>query len=161
MLEALPRARWSNSYRLLRDGLLLAEIGPALRCQVDGQAVLGRSRLVRFGRYGRRLSCLLEVNGRVMAEAQPRGVGRGWTIVPAGSERAYRLRPRRPLAMTFVLEEDGILLGTIRPQGRWLWGMRKAVIELPGLPLPLALFVFWLVITTWHTQHRDGGGGAM
>nr|BBH92331.1 hypothetical protein KTA_05300 [Thermogemmatispora argillosa] len=161
MLEALPGARWSNSYRLFRDGTLLAEIGPALSCRVDGLTVVGRSQAVRRGRYGLIQTYLLEVNGSLMAQAQPSGsgFGRQWSISYGGDEHGYRLRPRRPLAQTFVLERNGTIVGTIRPQMRRLWWLRKAVLDVPDLPLPLILFVFWLVII--HTQGRDAGGGAM
>ncbi|WP_052889557.1 hypothetical protein [Thermogemmatispora carboxidivorans] len=152
MLEAVPRTRWSHSYRLFRDGTLLTEIGPALSCQVDGLTIVGRFGLIQ--------TYLLEVNGSLMAQAQPSSsLGRQWSIRHVGNEQVYRLRLRRPLSMTFVLERNGTLLGTIGPQIRRIFWPQKAAIDVSDLPLPLVLFVFWLVII--HTQHHDGGGGAM
>ncbi|WP_069804118.1 hypothetical protein [Thermogemmatispora onikobensis] len=162
MLEAVPRTRWSNSYRLFRDGTLFTEIGPALFCRVEGLTVAGRTRPVRRGRSGLIQAYLLEVNGSLLAQARGSWSGRSWSITCyAGSEQGYRLRPRRPLAMTFVLESNGTAVGTIRPRGLWFLWIRQVVIDLPDLPLPLVLFMFWLAITTWHSQHHDGGGGAM
>ncbi|RAQ98474.1 hypothetical protein [Thermogemmatispora tikiterensis] len=162
MLEAVPSRRWSNSYRLFRDGVLFTEIGPALFCRVEGLTVAGRTRPVRRGRFGLIQMHLPEVNGSLQAQAWGSWSGRGWSIAYyAGHEQSYRLRPRRPLGMTFVLESNGTAVGMIRPQLRGLWcsPIRHVVIDLPDLPLPLVLFAFWLVITPW--DNHEGGGGAI
>jgi hypothetical protein len=140
LLEAVSRKRWSNSYRLFRDGTLVTEIGPALSCQVDGLTIVGRSHTVRRGRFGLIQTYLLGVNGSLMARVQPsRSLGRQWSIRYVGFEQIYRLRPRRPLALTFVLERNGTLLGTIRPQIRRIFWPWKAAIVVSDLPLPLVL----------------------
>ncbi|MBX5458679.1 MAG: hypothetical protein IRZ31_17440 [Thermogemmatispora sp.] len=59
------------------------------------------------------------------------------------------------------MESNGTAVGMIRPQLRGLWcsSIRHVVIDLPDLPLPLVLFAFWPVITSW--DNHEGGGGAI
>ncbi|MBE3567429.1 MAG: hypothetical protein IMW90_17065 [Thermogemmatispora sp.] len=163
MREAVSRKRCSNSYRLFRDGTLLTEIGPALSCQVDGLTIGGRSYTVRRGRFGLIQTYLLEVNGSLMAQAQPsHSLGRQWSIRYVGHEQVYRLRPRRPLAMTFVLERNGILLEIIRPQIRRIFWPRKAAIDVSDLPLPIVCCCCCyccLVMIQWQREQAAASGG--
>lgn len=88
------------------------------------------------------------------AGAGARGLWPGcrWSIVSVEHEQSHRLECERSLTMTYLLESKGVPPGVIRPRGLWFLWMRPAVIGLPALPLPIVLFVFWLVITTWHTE---------
>ena len=74
--------------------------------------------------------------------------------------RRYGLAPRSILGRTFELRRDGVTVGTIR---RETWTSRKARVELPDeLPLPVRVFVLWLVLLMWKRESdaaASSGGG--
>lgn len=64
-------------------------------------------------------------------------------------DREFRLAAAHPLTRRFVLEEQGNAIGEISPYIL----SRKGWAELPDdLPIPVCVFLFWLVVLIWRRQ---------
>jgi hypothetical protein len=69
-------------------------------------------------------------------------------------DREFRLAAANPFSRRFVLEEKGNTLGEICPAG---FLSRKCRGEFPDeLPVPVCVFLFWLVVLMWRRQAADG-----
>jgi hypothetical protein len=57
-----------------------------------------------------------------------------------------------------VLFQGDIEVGSIRPEG---YLSRKAAVSLPGdMPMPVQVFVMWLVILLWRREANAGAAAA-
>jgi hypothetical protein len=143
MLEAVPRRWGSSNYIVLQDGLQLANIKCRGIIHEKGEIVL-ENRTYTVRRDGLKGPFLFEVDGTLLAQATILTF-KGRIEVEYEGQR-YILRRQSIWKSTFLLERDGEILGTVRPKG---WWSGKAVIEIPGFPLPIVLFFFWLVMAMW------------
>ena len=100
---------------------------------------------------------LLEQNGQPIAEAQkPSALRNSFNLEFLG--RKYTLRKQSLIGRTFVLLDADLQLGLIEPQGLLT---RKATISLPDtIPLPIQIFVIWLVLVLWKRESDAGSAGA-
>jgi hypothetical protein len=154
MLEAAPRHWYSNmAYVIRQDGQELAEIRRGLLREQGSIVVEGQTWTIR--RTGLTGPFLYEVDGAPLAQAMSHSVRRRFEIDYAGQR--YSLRAQSLWTRTFLLERNGEVLGTIRPQSLW---SRKAIIEIPGFPLPIVLFFFWLVMIQWQREQAAAASGA-
>ena len=88
---------------------------------------------------------VLRSAGREIARATKATFSRSFSVSTEGAE--YTLRAASAFQRKFVLERDGVKLGEIRPRSMF---SRKCVVQLGSdLPLPLRIFLLWLVIILW------------
>lgn len=146
MLQARPVRAFSRDYHLEDDGRTIATLDvswwkDAGTFAIDGtEYSLSREHLMD-GAF------VLQGDGEELARAtKPSAfrsrfdleIGDGWYSLARTSAlgRAYR-----------VVDEDAEV-GTIRPAG---WLTRRALVDLPSeWPLPVQVFVFWLVLVMWN-----------
>jgi hypothetical protein len=145
MLDAAPHSAFSWGFTVSRNGTRVAEIGMAwFRERADVR--IGDERYTVSRESVLKGTFALRGAGRVMARARK---VRAWTQtveVDAGG-RVFELRPLRAWKRPFGLFEGGAPVGRVAPTG---WLTRRAVIDLPGdLPLPVQVFLFWLVVVLW------------
>jgi hypothetical protein len=138
-----------------RDVALLdvATFREAARIEIDGEE-LG------FEREGRRSGAFLLRRGdEVLARAVKPGVFKNRFELEAAGER-YEVAKVSWWGREFEVLAQGRRIGGIRPAGVFT---RRARVELPpDWPLPLQVFVFWLVLVLWNraaAAAAAGGGG--
>jgi hypothetical protein len=79
---------------------------------------------------------------------KPNPIFRQFFIKHADSR--YELQAVSPTGRTFILQEYGQIVGSIYP-ARML--THRAIADLPdAIPLPVRLFIIWLVLTLWKRQ---------
>nr|BBH92332.1 hypothetical protein KTA_05310 [Thermogemmatispora argillosa] len=151
MLEAAPRHWYSSmTYVIRQDGQELAEIQrrffrpEAIITTAEDQTYSIR----RFGWMGPFILCLAD--GTLLAQAQTYYFKKHIDAYYLG--QYYRLRPQSFWKWgTYLLEQNGETVGSIRQKNSW---GNKALIDIPGLPLPIVLFFFWLVHRNWQRRRR-------
>lgn len=144
MLEAVPRSLFSNDYIIRStDGALLIELHSNWlreKGQVMMEGVVYRVR--REGIVG---AFVLEANGEILARASKSSVWiRSFDIDYQGVR--YILKSKSVAPREFVLRVGLEIVGSIRPKRAW---SRKAIVDLPELPLTIVLFITGLVILLW------------
>ena len=89
---------------------------------------------------------LLETAGTVLARAEkPSALQRRLLVEFEG--RRFTLQPRSLVSRDFILLDDGAEAGRIVPEGLLT---RRAQAHLPeAMPLPVKVFLMWLVILLW------------
>lgn len=152
MLSAAPSHWYSWDFTVYQGDRAVAVIDSAtLReagtLEIEGeQYELGREGLMS-GRF------TLHKGGWLVAAAEkPSALFRQFEVTH--QSRTYTLRAPSAVRRTFVLEQEGRILGTIAPEGLISRRMR---IDLPdALPLPVQTFLAWLVILMWRRAARNG-----
>ena len=148
MLEAIPKNILSTRFRFQQENQLLGELDNSIwreNAQVelkDGTYVLYREG--RFSGY-----FLIEHNGRLVARAsKPSALKNTFEVEVAG--RLLVLRQLSIWKRRFGLFVGDKQIGSVYPR-RVL--SRHAHIDVPGdLPLPIRVFLFWLVLVVWKRQ---------
>jgi len=146
MLQARPVSAFSRDYHLEADGRTIATLDVSWWKDAGTMSIEGTEySLSREGLMSG--AFILEEDGRELARAtKPSAfrsrfdleIGDGWFSLARVSAfgRAYR-----------VVDEEAEV-GTIRPAG---WLTRRALVDLPSeWPLPVQVFVFWLVLVMWN-----------
>jgi hypothetical protein len=150
MLEAVPRGFLSNDYTLRSLDGSLAELdvsGWRERAEFELDGV--PHRLYREGVLSG--AFVLERAGEVAARAEKPSAWRARFVLHLQG-RTLELR-RLGWGRRFGLFEEGREVGRIAPAGVFT---RRARIELPaGYPLPLQLFLFWLVLVIWRRDRQS------
>ena len=151
MLTARANHPLSEHYTISRDGQPLTEVNirwwrEAGEFFLDGQRCLVGRRGWMSGPF------YLECAGRLLASAvKPSALLRRFELDVAGER--FVLAARSPFFRAFELEQDGRVVGTISPVSVFT---RTAGIELPdALPLPVQVFVAWLVLVLWRRQRNS------
>ena len=84
----------------------------------------------------------------ILAAAKVSTMRRRFLVDHAGVE--YELRARGVMQRTFLLRRGEVVIGNVTPSSPF---GRRAVAELPAvLPLPVRLFISWLVIVMWKRE---------
>jgi hypothetical protein len=97
----------------------------------------------------------LERGGRLLAEATKTSIFRRSFDVRIGREPPYRLKAAAPLRREFRLVRGGVTVGQVKPDALF---RRAATARFPAtLPLPVQLFLTFLVLVLWK---RDSDAGA-
>jgi hypothetical protein len=145
MLEARRVGLWRSRYELTSDDQPLATwAGSSWR--TGGRLDLAGGRYdVRSNPWGTRFD-MTDGLGTVVAVAKR--VGRKRWAVEAGG-RSYQFRRAAMWRSEEVLIADDRPVGFVR---RVRWWRSDAVAELPGLPLPVQVFVMIVVLTMWDRQ---------
>lgn len=141
MLLANPRSWFSRDFVISRGGVEVAEVVAAwfrerAELRVAGEAfVFGRESF--FGG-----TFALRHGEDVLARAQKMFWRRGFVVEFAG--RSLELKAIHFWGREYGVFENGRELGTVGPTG---WFGREYAVELPeSVPLPMQVFLFWLVI---------------
>jgi hypothetical protein len=143
VLRASRAGLLSTRYEITSDEKVICTWKPSAfigggSFELDGQ----RYEVARGGWTGRRYR-LRDDAGRLVAVAD--GVGRStWTVETGGQVHAFE-RPS-PWRRDQVLVRDGEPVGAVQRTSAW-WGEAEA--ELPGLPLPVQVFVLVSLLGVW------------
>lgn len=157
-LTLRPKAFWSWDFDILDGDRVVAVLDrhwlrEMAAFDVEGQRWQVRRTSVMRGTFA------LELDGRVVAEAQKTSSFRRAFAVTVGPER-FELRAVSIFRREFQLFRGGIAIGSIRPTSPF---RRHAIAQLPSsLPLPLRLFLVFLVLVIWKRQSDSAatGGGS-
>jgi hypothetical protein len=145
MLTAVPKGWCSPSYRVLENNAPLAIVHLSSYREAGDLEIQGANyRVYREGLFSG--AFLLEEHGSVLARAEkPSALLRRFEVEHNGKN--YLLEAESIMTRTFVLSEAGIQIGSIYAQHSLT---RRSVVDLPeGIPLPVRLFMFWLVMILW------------
>jgi hypothetical protein len=154
MLCATKVGFWKNRYEITADGLPLATWDGSM-WQIGGRFELdGRHYEVRSNLWGSKYGMVTE-NGTVVASANRVG-RRRWTVEAAG--RTYEFRRASIWRPEEELYSEGRRVGVIKRVSIW---RRDAVADLPGVPVPVQIFMLAVVLTRWDEESAVlGAAGA-
>jgi hypothetical protein len=151
VLRASRAGLLSTRYEITRDGIPICTWKPSAfigggTFELEGH----RYEVARGGWTGRRYR-LRDEDGRLVALAD--GVGRlTWTLEIFGEVfgesggTSHTFERPSPFRRDQVLVVDGELAGAVHRTSAW-WGEAEA--ELPGLPLPVQVFVLVSLLGVW------------
>lgn len=142
MIQARKVSVWDGRYTIVVDGRQVATWEKS-RSTTGGTLVWdGRRYQLRASLMGGTASMNAPGGARI---ATAHDVGRKrWTIESDGS--SYEFRRAAPWRQEETLHHQGRTVGSVR---RTSIVRGDAAADLPGLPLPVALFTLTLVLTTW------------
>jgi hypothetical protein len=145
MLEARRVSVWRNRYEIAVDGEPVAQWN-GRTWRTGGSIVLaGRRYDLKSNVWGVRFE-MTDETGMVAATADRVG-RRQWTAQAEG--RTYQFHRTSWWRSEQALVADGRTVGSIRRLSPWRGG---AVADLPGLPLPVRVFVVVVVLAMWDAQ---------
>jgi hypothetical protein len=150
MLEAIPKNIFSTGFRLQQENQLLGEVDTSIwREKARVELEDGTYLLYREGRFSG--DFMLEHNGKLVARAtKPSSLRNSFEVELLG--RLMVLRRLSPWNRRFGLFDGDNQIGSIYPRGVFT---RRTNIELPGdWPLPVRVFLFWLVFLIWKRQSQ-------
>jgi hypothetical protein len=152
-MKAVPKSFASWDYTVTDAGRTLASLERSRYGEKGAFAVDGvQYEINREGLLG---DFVLESGAAAIARATEPSLFRRTFVISHGS-REFTLRAQSPILRTFLVEEGGKRIGSIAPEGVFT---RKAAVDLPGLPLPVTLFLVWLTVLFWRRQADSSGGG--
>lgn len=153
MIEATPKSTFSSDFELSMDGrsLALLDLGSwreAAEFVIDGEAyTLSRERSMSG-------SFLLKKGDQVMAEAVKPSAFRE-TFELEHERECYVIRKPSIWRREFEVLRLGSRVGRIFPAGSF---SRRALVDLPSeWPIPVQVFVFWLVLLIWNRAAAAAG----
>lgn len=145
MLIARRASVWRSRFEILADDEPVASWDGAIWSGGGDITIEGRHYRVRGNAWGTRYA-MTDDHGVPVATADR--VGRKqWSVEADG--RAYEFRRASFLSGEQELHSGGRRVGSVRRCGRW---KRDVAADLPGMPLPVQLFVLGTVITMWEAQ---------
>lgn len=148
MLTAYARGFFQKTYEIRDDGNAAANLEASswkekAEVELDGKTY----RFKREGAFSGPF-LLLDVENVIAYAEKPSAFKERFEIFHYG--KTYELRKRSIWKGTFNLEENGKVIGIVRPSG---FLRRKALIDLPEeLPLVLQIFIFWLALIIWKRE---------
>lgn len=156
MLQAKKVSIWKGRYEISTGELLLATWDPSWwraggTLDLDGQRYQVRSNL-----WGTQYRMTTE-DGTVVASADRVGRKR-WTV--EADHRQYEFQRASIWRHEEELRSEGHPVGSIKRTSIW---RSDATADLPGLPLPVQVFVLAVVLTKWDQAAASGaaaGGGS-
>ena len=151
MLIAKRTSVWRTRYEVSQDGHLVAHWGGALWRSGGELTVAGQAFQVRGNAWGNR-SAMLDKAGGVVATADRVGRKR-WTVTAGGV--TYHFQRASVWSQAQDLYSGGRKVGSVRKTS--VWGSDIAV-DLPGVPLPVQVFVLGVLVTMWQGQAAAASG---
>jgi hypothetical protein len=149
MLEAVPKNIFANGFFLQERDMLLGEIDSSIwREKAQLEIEQGTYLLYREGYFSG--AFLLERDGTAVARAlKPSAIYNTFEVEEPDS-RHLVLRKLSVLNRRFGLFDGETQIGTIYPVHAFT---RRTQIDLPAdLPLPVRVFLFWLVFIIWNRE---------
>lgn len=153
MLEARKTSAWSGQYDLFADGTRIAAWDPSFWRNGGTLDLTGRRFQIKASGFGRRYEMLDEV-GQPVAIADRVG-RRDWTVWADGVN--YTFRRASFWGSDQHLMAGATPVGSISKVSMW---RGDAVADLPGLPLPVQVFVVTVVLALWRQQAGAAAAGA-
>jgi hypothetical protein len=150
MLEAIPKNLFSTGFRFEQESQLLGELDSSIwREKARVELKDGAYLLYREGHFTG--AFLMEHNGKLVTRAtKPSALYNRFEIEVAG--RLLVLRRLSIWNRRFGLFDGDKEVGSIYPPSLL---SRRANIDLPGdWPLPIRVFLFWLVFIIWKRQQQ-------
>ena len=150
MLEAIPKNFFSIGFRLQQGNQLLGELDSSIwREKAQVELKDGTYLLYREGYFTG--DFLIEHNGKLVGRAtKPSALYNRFEIEVAG--RLLILRQLSIWNLRFALFDGDKQIGSIYPPSLL---SRRANIDLPdSWPLPIRVFLFWLVFIIWKRQRQ-------
>lgn len=136
---------WRNRYELASNGQPLATWDGRIWRTGGTFDLAGRRYDVTSNVWGNRFEMRDNV-GTIVAAADRVGRKR-WTLEASG--RSYQFQRASLWRSEEVLVAEGRPVGSVRRVSVW---RSDAVAELPGLPLPVQVFVLVVVLTMWDSR---------
>ena len=154
MFEVIPKGGFATTYVLPGEGTPLAELRWHWWREAGELVIHGfRYSISREGIFG---PFLLQAQGETLARATKTSAWlRAFVIDYQGEE--YTLKAPSAWQRAFVLMHGDQVVGTVCPKSAW---SRAALVDMPDLPLPLTLFLTWLVLLLWRRQAAAAAAGA-
>jgi hypothetical protein len=147
MLQAAPKGVFSRDYVLSSDAGVVAGLDVS-NWRERAEFTVG-GEVFRLERDGMGGPFLLRRGETVVAQAEKPSAFSSRFIVTYGQE-AFELRKLSMWSRGFGAFHAGREVGRIVPAGVF---SRKANVHLPdGWPIPLQVFVFWLVLVIWSRE---------
>jgi hypothetical protein len=151
MLLAKRTSVWRTRYEVSQDAHLVAQWEGSLWRSGGELNVAGQAFQVRGNAWGSRFS-MLDKAGGVVAAAERVGRKR-WSVTAGGV--TYNFQRASVWSQAQDLYVDGRKVGSVRKVS--VWGGDVAV-DLPGVPLPVQVFVLGVLVTMWQAQAANSGG---
>ena len=142
ILEVVPKGLFSNDYEVINNGERIVDLHRSWYREEGELTILGEKYQIQ--KPGMSGVFLLLQNGATVAHAEKPSAFRRTMYVDYNGVR-YTLEPKSAWRRTFVLRVGDGVIGSIERSG---WG-RKASVQMPDLPLPVVIFMTWLVIILW------------
>ncbi len=156
MLSAIPKHWFSWDFRVMDGTRQVAEMDLSFWRRKGLLSIEGIPyKVFREGLVSG--AFILEVGGTVAARAEkPNALRRCFLVEHAG--RQLTLQARSVFGRAFALYDGQNEIGSVTPEG---FLTRRATARLPEeLPLPVRVFILWLVIILWRREADSGGSGA-
>jgi hypothetical protein len=152
MLTAERMSAWGRRYRIAADGRPVAVWDPSWWRSGGDFEVDGRRFEVRASTWGTRYRMVDESGGEVaVAERAGR---RRWTVRAGG--RTYDFRRASFWGTRQELLVDDVRAGSLRRTSAWSGSVEA---DLPGMPLPIQIFVVGVQIAIWRARQSAAASG--
>lgn len=140
---------WRNRYEVAVDDRPLAAWDSNVWKSGGTAEVAGRRYPVRGNLWGNRFT-MADESGAPIAAADRVG-RRKWTVESAG--RTYQFRRKSWWNGTQELYADDNRIGYVKRVSAW---RSDVAADLPGLPVPVQVFVLGVVIAMWDAENTGG-----
>jgi hypothetical protein len=145
MLVARKASAWRSRYDVIVDDRTVATWDSAFWRNGGDFDVDGRHYRVRGNAWGNRFD-LVDADATPVASADRVGRKR-WTVEAAG--QTYHFQRASPWSNEQELHAGGGRVGSVKRTSFWRGDIAA---DLPGMPLPVQIFVLGVVITMWDAQ---------
>lgn len=156
MLQIVPESWLTWNFDVLEDDRRIASIKTTLLPESGSFSIDGSSfRAYREGMISGKF--LLDgESGTIACAEKPSAFLNSFNV--EYSDKRYTLKKESLIGRSFVLLQGGLEVGSIRPE-RFL--SRKAALSLPAdLPMPVQVFMMWLVIILWRREANSQSAAA-
>ncbi len=152
MLTAQQGSFWARAVEIARDGASLTTFNPTSWGSGGRFALDGVDYELRSNLWGASYALATD-DGDVLATAER--VGRKeWTVQADGTRYTFRRTSFWKADQTLIADDRPI--GVVRRTSPW---KLAAEADLPGLSLPVQVFVVAVVVTMWRRQAAGAAGG--
>ncbi|MFF5076401.1 hypothetical protein ACFY36_05070 [Actinoplanes sp. NPDC000266] len=150
MLTAEKKSLWRGQYRMVADGREVAQWDPSWWRSGGEFEVDGHRFTVRSNAWGSRFT-MLDQAGNQVAHVERAG-RKTWSVHAGGL--VYEFRRTSMWGNQQELLSAGVKVGSLRRTSAWS-GTVEA--DLPGMPLPIQIFVVGVQIAMWQAQQAAAG----
>jgi hypothetical protein len=148
MLTAERMGMWRGRYQLVSDGTPVAVWDPSWWRTGGDFEVEGRRYQVRANGWGTKYR-MADEQGQEVALVERAG-RKHWTVQAGG--RTYEFRRESMWGNRQALLADGVKVGSMRRTSAWSGAIEA---DLPGMPLPVQIFVLGVQIAIWQAQQSS------
>ncbi|GAA2616396.1 hypothetical protein GCM10010399_54140 [Dactylosporangium fulvum] len=152
MLQARKTSVWRSRYEVVADGRPVTTWDGAFWNNGGDFTLDGRRYEVRGNAWGSRFT-MVDGSGAQLARAERVGRKR-WTVEAGG--RVHHFQRASVFGSEQELVTDGRRVGSVRCTSVWRGDVTA---DLPGLPLPVQIFVLGVAVAMWNAQAAASGAG--